>query len=251
MNKELIIWLTASTVFSFVLMADEQSHTKESTPMRMEWTARPNTQKGKIVFADTQTLPLQADLDDMIKKLTRRHRYNMKYVRASVKSFSDLKSEFDADVLVAIVDDSSTPTALIALEDHWGVVNVAKIRDTLKTQKAIDLYLEGRCVKEVLRVFSILCGGGASQYPGNIFNCARIDMLDHTEGMYPIDMQKKYHDYLSAIGVTPQVFVSYERACQEGWAPAPTNEFQKAIWDSVRALPSKPMKIEYDPAKGK
>jgi len=40
-------------------------------------------------------------------------------------------------------------------------------------------------------------------------------------------------------------------ACQEGWAPAPTNDIQKAIWNEVRQLPAKPIKIEFDPAKGK
>lgn len=40
---------------------------------------------------------------------------------------------------------------------------------------------------------------------------------------------------------------TYERACQEGWAPAPTNDLQKAIWERVRALPDKPIKIEFDP----
>ena len=28
---------------------------------------------------------------------------------------------------------------------------------------------------------------------------------------------------------------SYKVACEEGWAPAPTNDFQKAIWEKVKA----------------
>lgn len=28
---------------------------------------------------------------------------------------------------------------------------------------------------------------------------------------------------------------TYRKACEEGWAPAPTNEFQKAIWEKVKA----------------
>ena len=34
-------------------------------------------------------------------------------------------------------------------------------------------------------------------------------------------------------------------------APAPTNEFQKAVWDKVHAIPQNPMKIEFDPKKGR
>jgi len=38
---------------------------------------------------------------------------------------------------------------------------------------------------------------------------------------------------------------------EEGWAPAPTNEYQKIVWDKVHAIPQKPMKIEFDPKKGR
>ena len=33
--------------------------------------------------------------------------------------------------------------------------------------------------------------------------------------------------------------VAYKKACQEGWAPAPTNDIQKAIWDKVMAEKAK------------
>ena len=50
-----------------------------------------------------------------------------------------------------------------------------------------------------------------------------------------------------------QAFVSdtYKNACEQGWAPAPTNDIQKAIWDKVHAVPKNPMKIEFDPKKGR
>lgn len=249
MNKIIVSMIVAA--FALASFADSQADKGKKYAMRMEWTERPNTQKGKIVFVDTQNLPLQQEMEHIIKKLTLRHKYNMSYVQSTPKEVTVLKKELGANVIIAIVDDDKTPTALIALEDHWGIVNVAKIRETLKTPKARETYLTGRCTKEILRVFSILCGGGASQYQGNIFNCARLDMLDYTEGMYPIDMQKKYHDYLTAIGVSPKVLVTYERACQEGWAPPPTNDVQKAIWQKVHSIPDKPLTIEYDPKKDK
>ena len=52
-------------------------------------------------------------------------------------------------------------------------------------------------------------------------------------------------------GVTPARKGIYEAACQQGWAPAPTNDIQKAIWDKVHAVPATPMKIEFDPKKGR
>ena len=53
------------------------------------------------------------------------------------------------------------------------------------------------------------------------------------------------------MGVAVRRRVSYRKACQEGWAPAPTNDIQKAIWDKVHAVPATPMKIEFDPKKGR
>ena len=38
-----------------------------------------------------------------------------------------------------------------------------------------------------------------------------------------------------ARAITPVPRTTYRRACYEGWAPAPTNEFQKAIWEKVKA----------------
>lgn len=35
-----------------------------------------------------------------------------------------------------------------------------------------------------------------------------------------------------AKGIAPYVATTYRQACADGWAPAPTNEYQKAIWDS-------------------
>ena len=41
--------------------------------------------------------------------------------------------------------------------------------------------------------------------------------------------------HLKGIGVKPARRTTYKRACQEGWAPAPTNAYQKAIWEQVKA----------------
>ena len=58
-------------------------------------------------------------------------------------------------------------------------------------------------------------------------------------------------DHMPKIGVTFPYVTTYKRACREGWAPSPTNDIQKAIWEKVRAVPQAPMKIEFDPKKGR
>ena len=61
----------------------------------------------------------------------------------------------------------------------------------------------------------------------------------------------RFAPYAKGYGITPAIESTYRKACKEGWAPQPTNEYQQAIWDSFHELPTKPVKIEFDPAKGK
>jgi hypothetical protein len=55
--------------------------------------------------------------------------------------------------------------------------------------------------------------------------------------------------------VTPPYTVTYSRAYSEGWAPLPTNEFQRAVVERIKskqgASPTKGLTIEYDPKKGR
>ena len=65
-----------------------------------------------------------------------------------------------------------------------------------------------------------------------------------TDEMPPTEALARMPDYLKGLGVTPLGRVPYRQTCQEGWAPAPTNEFQRAIWNKARAVPDKPITIE-------
>lgn len=51
------------------------------------------------------------------------------------------------------------------------------------------------------------------------------------------------------IGISKVSVKGYRQACREGWAPAPTNDVQKAIWDKVHQLPTEPIKIKPETKK--
>ena len=36
------------------------------------------------------------------------------------------------------------------------------------------------------------------------------------------------------LGIKPARMTTYRKAVEEGWAPAPTNDFQKAIWEEAK-----------------
>ena len=82
-------------------------------------------------------------------------------------------------------------------------------------------------------------------------NLAELDAMPN-KFIHPATFLKT-RPYFDLCGVTPARKGTYESAAQQGWAPPPTNDIQKAIWDKVHAIPDKPMKITFDPAaqKGK
>jgi hypothetical protein len=107
--------------------------------------------------------------------------------------------------------------------------------------------------KEIWRALGFAAGLGYAPYQNDVlqptFNISELDAL-YYQVMQPMNFQKIY-PILKKFGITREHRVPYHIACQEGWTPTPTNEYQKAIWDKVHAAPKNPMKIEFDPKKGR
>lgn len=211
------------------------------------FVVKPGSQKGKIAFIDTQS---EIDPDvfaALARAQTRKTGFNVVYEKAAAGTPEALKAASKADIAVVVVADDTTPTLLAAVEDGWAVVNVRRLSEGLKTKEAKDKFLFPRCQKEVLRAYAVVAGGIASQYPDNLMDILKVSDLDLCNTFIPNDAEKAMRKYLEARGVTPFLKASYSQACQMGWAPSPTNDEQKAIWDRVHALPTKPIQIKYDP----
>lgn len=140
----------------------------------------------------------------------------------------------NANAAVFIVDDATLPMSLIAPEARWGVLNVT----------ALDS--GARFGKELTRVAIATFGGGVSQYKGSpmqpVFSPADLDKI-LGEGM-AFDSQAAVLKNLKEMGVTQSKMSTYRKACEEGWAAQPTNDYQKAIWKEVHQLPTEPLKLQ-------
>ena len=145
---------------------------------------------------------------------------------------------------VFIVDEPSLPISLVSLEETWGMVNVAKLRKNASAD-----VLAKRAAKEFNRVLAVVFGGGLSSQKSSIMRpMTKASDLDRVINAWiPFDTMNVMFNALPEYGITHRKRVTYVKACQEGWAPAPTNEYQKAIWDKVHSIPDKPFIIEYDP----
>ncbi len=193
---------------------------------------------GKILLANTQSKIPDKDIQKVMEEF--RHVLKMPMeLRQSEWRFGD-KFPDDASVAVYIINDDSMPMSLVAMEDRWGLINVSELDST-------------RFGKELARVMIATLGSGASQYKASymqpVHAPADLDTIIKPALTVDAIMSMKFN--LEKLGVTPSRSTAYRKACMEGWAPVPTNDYQRAIWDETHALPANPMKIEFDPKKGR
>ena len=150
-------------------------------------------------------------------------------------------SKLNARGAIWIVDDPALPVSLAAVEDCWGVLNVHPLLSGTTEEKGRRRFL---CA--ALRLFASLFDVGDSvSMPACVMRPSSgvvgLDSLECAE--YSPEAFMKIQAGLDKAGFKAGFTGTYEDACSEGIAPAPTNAVQKAIWDRVHQLPSEPIKI--------
>lgn len=260
------LMFAAAAVAACVAIADPAPLTKQGASAKHEegedaeiaWLRRtggklpkPDSAKGKIVFLDTCGAIVDADYNKVLEQF---HKDDMNYVYALVRKqgiggypavdpFSAAKKDVGADVLVMLYSDQDRPVLLAAPDEGWAAVNVAKIGKGLAAESAKAKFVPSRTRKAMMRALAYACGAGGTGFPGNILSIARIEDLDYCKEFIPFDAIQQIFKLLEVRGVTRQAYVTYRAACRQGWAPAPTNEYQKAVWDKVHELPTNPLPL--------
>lgn len=234
------------------LSPEEQAARKAKAMERMlkhtgGMVAKPGTQKGEIVYVNCQTAADRAWLVDSADYFNRETK-----CRITVKdgSFDLASPKVEGDLTIFVVDDAKLPKLLAAPENRWAMVNVAPLKEGAGEKPA---FLQARTRKELSRAFGYLCGAVNSQFKGSLMApVVRTEDLDQcVELRLPVDIFQRMRESLPAWGVEGMQYATYRNACREGWAAQPTNDYQKAIWQEVRELPTNPIKIKYDPKTGK
>lgn len=205
---------------------------------------KPGTMKGKILFINCQDTVPVTKVEEVASNLAKTLKMNIGVSRSdssSLKGASETLRNSGANLGVIMTEcGDETPLMLVAPECKWAIVNTSKLGRENK---------EERLQREALRAFMFIAGGLCSQYPNNLTEpVTSVEQLDdYAVPQLPMDLTGRFKNYLPKLGVTPATIISYKKACMEGWAPAPTNEIQKAVWEQVHAIPQKPIKIEFDP----
>lgn len=215
----------------------------------------PKSGKGSIGIVNAQKMLASDELSTVVSNICKNMKYNLKLREGRDGKGMPTRDEVRKagfDVAVFVVEDDALPVLLAAPDDRWALVNVTKIKAGTKEDVLGKRLFALRSRGEVMRAFALACGIGSSSYPGNLYGVTCAEELDTTNVDATImDMVQRCGAWLAKIGVTPERQVMYLRACHEGWAPAPANEHQKAIWDKVHALPTEPIRIKPETKKVK
>jgi len=151
-----------------------------------------------------------------------------------------------SEMAVFLVEDDALPVMLVAPESDWAILNVA----ALAKDGPDDKKFRERLAKEIWRVFGNLCGAADSEMGCVLSPVNTIEDLDALPTKYICpEPMNPIRNHLRHSGVKPYRRATYKEACREGWAPQPTNEFQKAIWDQTHAAPTKPLVIAPEKTK--
>lgn len=209
---------------------------------------KPNSATGKVVFLNGQKSVARADLQICFEEIEARFRI-VQEVRdiAEVNPVNPAKAIADAgaQIGVILVDAPDLPPLLVAPEAGWATVNVRAI-----AANASDAKVVARRVRvEIMRGFGLVAGAafmGRDQIVlrRDILCASDLDMVQREA--YGMEVAAAIEKGLPARGVNPWRISTYRVACEEGWAPAPTNDAQKVIWDEIHSIPTKSLKISYD-----
>ena len=202
-------------------------------------------QKGRIVFANSQDVVPPDIVESAAAKIGNAVKMAVdvvpcKHEEVNRKTTARLLKDTKANGVIYLSADGCDETVLVAPEGRWAKINVNLLEGT---------NVGTRVQKEMVRAFIILCGGGTSDLGHPILNAiSSADQLDAAPYGFPQDVLGRLERYMAQMGVTPYYQTTYRRACHLGWAPPPTNDVQKAIWEKIKAEkergPTNPIKIQ-------
>ena len=216
---------------------------------------RPPTPSGGIIVkerpgkvfcvCDGQSAFSRAEVETALDRISTVLRLPARYVTEG----EAMPTNAGATVLLKDELSRNGTTVLAAPEQGWAELATGWLTaDSPSAEtRARRLYVE------LMRALGMSVGAGASMYQPCIMARVRsLSDLDAIKMMIPgPEGINNIEEGAKTFGINKVRVFTYREACQQGWAALPTNDLQRAIWEETRKLPAKPLKIEFDPARGK
>lgn len=157
------------------------------------------------------------------------------------------RSERTPVVVLISEDGDNSPALSVFPEEAIGCINYSALTggDSKKTMNRVE--------KELFRSLGFALGGYSISKMACVMDTVYSrDELDANPVMLLSPMRRVgINKAIEKLKIPSQRKTLYSVAVRQGWAPPPTNNVQKAIWDKMHAVPARPMKIEFDPKKGR
>ena len=192
--------------------------------------------KGRVAYVNCQEKVSPSALKDVAELFSKNLRADFfvagKSAKFEMANAREAVEKSGGNAAIFLVDDPTMPMSLVAMESKWALVNVHAITQDKPTEET----LKERQQKLLLRVSTVLLGGATSDLQISAMqSISSLEDLDRSKGK-GVDPRSglAMMRHLPTIGVLQDKMTSYRKACQEGWAPAPTNEYQKAVWEQER-----------------
>jgi len=192
--------------------------------------------EGKVVVVNAQTKIPRATVEAAVADMAKATKFNFEVRDGKVEMY---KKPADATGAIVLGECADLPMSVVAAENTWGLLNVTPLisGDAAKDAKRF------KC--EFVRVATFALGQSVSQYKTSaLCVVSKPEDLDYIQTVgLTMDSQMLIMKTLTARGMTQTRKTSYRKACEQGWAPQPTNDYQKAIWKQVHELPTEPLKL--------
>ena len=251
--KRLIPLVIVSTIAIFCLAASSNTPPKAKHRRNASaesfggYVTRPNN--GKVIEIINAQTAISNDFIEVAAKSVSDN-LNMPVIIANKKFLLGDKPTGKTAVIVALCDQDALPTMLLAApEEGWAQINTK----TLTADKPELGVVQKRITQEVWRALAYILGASDSSIPGCIMQPVKsIADLDKIPALVPSpEPYNKIITNAERLGMQYTPKIPYRIACQQGWAPLPTNDVQRAIWEQIKAekdkKPSNPIKVNFDP----
>ena len=209
---------------------------------RLAGFATRRTEGGAIAFIDAR-----GNVDSGVGEVARRIQDSCGLVvmcqpGVDGKATSAMKQALDAvassNVAVAIsiaVEGADRPALTVCPEDGVAVINVDRLGENLPAENAKSVFHD-RIMTEMWRAVAFVLGGYASGMPCAFSVIRRPQDMDNLPiHVISPPILAKIVDGAVRFDVARIETEPYEIAVRKGWAPLPTNDVQKAIWERVKA----------------
>ena len=181
----------------------------------------PGTPAGKILIVNLQKRVPAESINKIKSAFVSMMEYDLQFI----------DKDAEGDVVVRVVDKPDDKEALTVWPDKGRAeVNVA----ALAVDNPKPAFLAARTRKEILRGFS--CATAGSSTGDALFGkIKRMKDLDNVAVEdFTLDIIMRVNRYLGDAGVNPVQHTTYREVLEAGYDVAPTNGYQKAIYEAVK-----------------